>query len=174
MTLPADDLIAQEPAPLPAQQPVQPPTQPPAQSPAPNSAKGPTATWEMRHTGEVAIEAPFAIADGPDVLSSAPEKLRNTLTSVKTFKAGGPKQGFLFTITSITYKAGVPVDIDQIDCIYWQPSSQVQHRADQGFRFGRPPRRISWDGCQWSPVLRRIRRSAARSKALGSTDDLPQ
>jgi hypothetical protein len=67
----------------------------------------------MRHTGEVAIEAPFAIADGPDVLSSAPEKLRNTLTSVKTFKAGGPKQGFLFTITSITYKAGVPVDIDE-------------------------------------------------------------
>jgi len=59
------------------------------------------------------MEAPFPIEDGPDVLPGTPEKVRNTIVSVKTFKAGGPKQGFQISVTTIIYKPGVPVDIDE-------------------------------------------------------------
>jgi hypothetical protein len=101
MLLAAAELPAQEPAP------------PLPQSPAPPSARTPAETWAPRHAGELTVEAPFAIQEGPDVLSKAPEKLRDTLLSVKTYKSGGSNQGFLFTVTNITYKPDVPVDIDE-------------------------------------------------------------
>jgi hypothetical protein len=101
IALPVDELIAQQPA------------QQPAAPAEPDSAKPAAATWETRHAGEIAVEAPFPIEDGPDVLPRAPENVRNALVSVKTFRTGGSKQGFQITFTCLTYKAGVPVDIDK-------------------------------------------------------------
>jgi hypothetical protein len=101
MTLSVDELIAQQPA------------QTSPQSPAPNPAEPSASTWETRHAGDVAFEAPFIVEDGPDILPGAPEKVRNTVVSVKTFKAGSPKQGFQISVTTIIYKPGVPVDLDE-------------------------------------------------------------
>jgi len=56
---------------------------------------------------------PFPFVEGPDVFSRAPEKVRDTLVSVKTFKAGSPKEGFQISVTTIIYKPGVPVDIEE-------------------------------------------------------------
>jgi len=59
------------------------------------------------------MESPFPFEDGPDVFARAPESVRDTLVSVKTYKAGGPKQGFEISITAIVYKPSVPVNIDE-------------------------------------------------------------
>jgi hypothetical protein len=111
-----NDLVAQEPAPAPAQ-PAQPPAQAPAQAPSasatPAPPKAPPADWEPRQAGEISMTAPFPFEDGPDVLLKAPEKVRDTLVSVKTYKAGGPKWGFQVSVTALIYKPGVPVDIDK-------------------------------------------------------------
>jgi hypothetical protein len=116
----AMDLAAQEPAPAPAQ-PAQPSAQTPAQAPAqtppasvaPAPPGAPAADWERREAGEILLDAPFPFEDGPDVLPKAPEKVRDTLVSVKTYKAGGQKWGFQVSITALIYKPGVPVDIDK-------------------------------------------------------------
>jgi hypothetical protein len=105
--LSVNQLIAQQSPQTPA------PPAPPAAQTAPSFPAQPFRTkWEVRHAGDVTLEAPFAVEDGPDVFAQAPEKLRQTLVSVKTFTAGSPKQGFRFTITTIIYKPGVPVDLD--------------------------------------------------------------
>jgi hypothetical protein len=108
MALPLDELIAQQPAKPPAL----PPPQPPARSATPNPATA-SETWETRHAGDLTMEAPFPIEDGPDLLPRTPEKVRSTLVSIKTFKAGSPKQGFQISVTTILYKPGVPVQIDE-------------------------------------------------------------
>jgi hypothetical protein len=109
MALPARPLIAEEPA----QPPAQPAAPPPAQSAPPDQSKTPASAWETRHAGDVAMNSPYPIEDGPDVFPTTPEKVRSTLVSVKTYKAGGPKQGFQISVTIIVYKPGVPVDVDE-------------------------------------------------------------
>jgi hypothetical protein len=91
-----------------AQQPVQ----PPAQSATTDPAKSSAAAWEKRHAEGIAIDSPFPMEEGPDVLQGAPEKIRDTLASVKTFKSGSDKEGFRISVTIIVYKPGVPVDLE--------------------------------------------------------------
>ena len=116
----AHDLVAEEPAPAPAPPappsapaPTQAPTQAPSASAAPNPTAAPAAAWEKRHAGDVAMESPYPIEDGPDSLARAPERVRSTLVSVKTYKTGGPKRGFEVSVTAVTYRPGVPVNIDE-------------------------------------------------------------
>ena len=95
----------------------------------------------MRHAGDVAFESPFPIEEGPDVLPGAPEKVRNTVVSVKTFKAGGPGQGFQVSVTTIVYKPGVPLNID--DAIHGVTNKITAFIGDQDHKFLIAPTKVS-------------------------------
>lgn len=75
------------------------------------TAKPATGKWAPREVGDLQLDAPFALADSPEMASGLPQNVKDALADIKA-AVGGDDDTITIIIAAFTYKPGVSVTLD--------------------------------------------------------------
>lgn len=77
----------------------------------PLHAQAPAEKWAKRDVSGLQFESPFELKESVDLTPQLPEAVKEKIASMSS-TMGGAEDTFIVFVTSPTYKAGVPVDLD--------------------------------------------------------------